>query len=349
MPSTTASPTSASQRGAVVRALHVGPHVYSFGGTQSVIRTIRDNTIGADSIEAVPTWNAAGVKDDARLVAQAARKIAKEPKSTLVHFHISNGGAWLREGFLIHLAAARGMRVVVTLHGYDFPEFAAKHPRPIRAVLRRADHVICLSTEARDVLTGLIGLPRVSIVDNPVTLDDASPTADHTPPVALFAGTIGIRKGVDVLAKAWEQLIAEGIDGTLRIVGEQDDYAPAAQPQLSIEDPIHPNDVPALLREARVIVLPSRAEGMPMILTEALAAGRPFVATPVGGTGSITPDPQMLVPVDDAAALAEAIGRYLRDPAAARAAGEAGREWIRETRSPAVIDRKLREIYASIT
>jgi glycosyltransferase involved in cell wall biosynthesis len=60
--------------------------------------------------------------------------------------------------------------------------------------------------------------------------------------------------------------------------------------------------------------IPSFAEGMPMILTEALAGARPFVATPVGGTPEIASEPNMLVPVGDPLASAVAIGRYLRDP-----------------------------------
>ena len=84
-----------------------------------------------------------------------------------------------------------------------------------------------------------------------------------------------------------------------------------------------------------------------MILTEALAGERPFVATPAGGTADITPDPKMLVPINDAPALADALERYLSNPAEAAAAGRAGRDYILETRSPAVIGARLRTIYDS--
>lgn len=82
-----------------------------------------------------------------------------------------------------------------------------------------------------------------------------------------------------------------------------------------------------------------------MILTEALAGARPFVATPVGGTAQIAPDPGMLVPVDDVPALADAIGRYLRDPELAQRDGLRGQQHIAATRSPRVIDAELRRIY----
>ncbi len=313
-----------------------------------MIRTIRDCSIGADQIRVLATWDGPGHWKNAKLVADAARVIARVPKDTIAQFHISNGGAWLREGLLIRLARARGLRIVVSLHGYDFPEFAREHPRLTGTTLGKADHVICLSTEARDTVRDLLGIPNVTVLANPVAIDEDSPPANTTPPVALFAGTVGLRKGVDVLATAWQTLLDQGIEGSIRIVGEIDDFTPPMLERMSLEGPIHPNDVAALLREVRVIVLPSRAEGMPMILTEALAAGRPFVATGVGGTGDITPDQDMIVPVEDSDALAQAIGRYLRDATAAGDAGRRGQDYIIETRSPQVIDARLREIYASI-
>lgn len=82
-----------------------------------------------------------------------------------------------------------------------------------------------------------------------------------------------------------------------------------------------------------------------MILTEALAGARPFVATPVGGTAEIAPDPGMLVPVGDVPALANAIGRYLRDPELAERDGLRGQAHVAATRSPDVIDAELRRIY----
>ena len=140
-------------------------------------------------------------------------------------------------------------------------------------------------------------------------------------------------------------LLAEGIEGRCRIVGLADDYAPPPTERLSVEGPVHPDAVRELLRSVRVVALPSVAEAMPMILTEALAGARPFVATPVGGTAEIASDPSMLVPVGDAAALAAAIGRYLRDPDLAERDGLRGQAHIAATRSPEVIDAELRRIY----
>jgi glycosyltransferase involved in cell wall biosynthesis len=330
-----------------IAATHVGPHVYTSGGTQSVIRTIRDHRIGADRVRVLATWNGFHNARNAGLLAVAAKTLLVSNSSEIVHLHVSNGGGWLREGTLVGVCRARGLRVVVTIHGFDFPEFARARPVFVRRVLGGVNHVIVLSEEARDVVRGLVDVD-VSIVPNPVAIDLQAPPAEDAPPVALFAGAVGHRKGVDVLIDAWRLLLERGIDGQLRIVGPPEDITPPGLPQMTVEAAVHPNDVPCLLREVRVIVLPSRAEAMPMILTESLAAGRPFVATAVGGVATITPDPDMLVAVDDAPALAAAIARYLDDAKAAGEAGRRGRQYMVETRSPEVIGAKLRAIYEKL-
>ena len=326
--------------------IHVGPDMYSFGGTQSVIRVIRDNKIGADEIRVLSTWNGRHHAKNLFLTARAGLALARAPRASIVHFHVSTGGAWLREGPLIRLAKARGCRVVITIHGHNFPEFARSHARLVGNTLNHAGHVILLSEEARAVVAGLAPAVPTSVVANPIVVDRDAPGAGSTPPVVLFAGTIGYRKGVDTLVAAWRLLLAEGIEGRCRLVGVVDDYAPPPTERLAVEAPVHPDAVRELLRSARVIALPSTAEGMPMILTEALAGARPFVATPVGGTAEIACDPGMLVPVGDAPALAAAIGRYLRDPDLAERDGLRGQAHIAATRSPEVIDVDLRRIYA---
>jgi glycosyltransferase involved in cell wall biosynthesis len=329
----------------MIAVTHVGPDMYSFGGTQSVIRVIRDNKIGADDIRVLSTWNGRHHAKSLFLTARAGAALARASRTTIVHFHISNGGAWLREGPLIRLARARGFRIIVTIHGSDFPEFAPSHPRFVGATLTCADHVILLSEEARAAVAAVAPSVKTSVVANPIAIDRDAPGASSTPPVVLFAGTIGRRKGVDRLVEAWRLLLAEGIEGRCRIVGLVDDYVPPPTERLSVEGPIHPDGIRELLRSVRVVALPSFAEGMPMILTEALAGARPFVATPVGGTPEIASDPNMLVPVGDVPALAAAIGRYLRDPGLAERDGLRGQAHIAATRSPDVIDAELRRIY----
>ncbi len=332
----------------MIKVIHIGPHPLTVGGTQSVIRTIADFSIGADEISIKPTWNGGRLLANSQLVRHAAGTILRAESDTIIHVHMSNGGAYVRDGPLIVLARRRGLRVVVSIHGFDFPEFSDAHPTFVRAILSHAHGILCLSDEAGDALQRLSIDAIIKRLNNPVAIDDASPAVRGTQPVALFAGTIGKRKGADVLVEAWRILLERGSQGECRMVGPIDDYQPPQLDRMTIEAPVDPRNIRPLIRAARVVVLPSRAEGMPMILTEALAAGRPFVATPVGGTDELAPCEEMLVPVDDPPVLADAMERFLNDPESAQRIGTRCQEFCRDTRGPEIIDIELRKFYQGL-
>lgn len=336
------------EQSGMIKVIHIGPHPLTVGGTQSVIRTITDFGIGADEISVKPTWNESRLFANSQLVRRAAGTILRASSDTIIHVHMSNGGAYVRDGPLIALARSRGLRVVVSIHGFDFPEFSETHPRLVRTILSKAHGILCLSEEAKNALQRLGVEAHVKRLANPVAIDEEPHPVRDTEPVALFAGTIGKRKGVDVLVEAWRMLLDRGTEGRCRLVGPIDDYQPPVLKQMSIEDSVDPRNIRPLIRSSRVVVLPSRAEGMPMILTEALAAGRPFVATPVGGTAELAPCKEMLVPVDDVIALADAMEHFLTDPDAAQLVGTRCQQFCRDTRGPEVIDLQLREFYRTL-
>jgi glycosyltransferase involved in cell wall biosynthesis len=90
---------------------------------------------------------------------------------------------------------------------------------------------------------------------------------------------------------------------------------------------VDPARVPALLGAADLFVLPSRREGLPIALLEAMEAGLAIVATPVGGIPEALAHGEagVLVPAGDARALADALAALARDPARRRALSEAAR------------------------
>jgi glycosyltransferase involved in cell wall biosynthesis len=108
-------------------------------------------------------------------------------------------------------------------------------------------------------------------------------------------------------------------------------------------------DVASHLAAADAVVMPSRNEGMGRVLVEAMALGRPVVATAVGGIPAVIADAECgrLIAPDDPEALADALVELGRDPGLRRKLGEAGRQRA-EAFSTTVADEKLLSLYATL-
>ncbi len=145
-------------------------------------------------------------------------------------------------------------------------------------------------------------------------------------------GTVGLlnaAKGHDTLVRAFSMLQSRFPDAGLAIVGEGAlrNRLEALVSKLGVEDSVfitgYRRDVPSLLKELDLFVLPSRWEGMPYVLMEAMASGMPAVATDVNGSRDIMEHGKtgLVVPRDDPGALASACGEIIadRDEAAAMA------------------------------
>lgn len=189
---------------------------------------------------------------------------------------------------------------------------------------------IALCGYCADDLARTLGLRRnaISVVPNPVVSDalrsavQSAPRALQAPPVILAAGRLVHQKGFDVLVRAFA-ILRRAQPARLVIAGdgpELESLRRLAQAEGCADDVEFAGYV-ADLREpmlrASAFVLPSRWEGLPGVLIESLALGTPVVATDCpGGSREILEDGRWgaLVRVDDAEALAAAIGRTLDSP-----------------------------------
>lgn len=107
------------------------------------------------------------------------------------------------------------------------------------------------------------------------------------------------------------------------------------------------DDVPAILETLDVFALPSWTEGLPLVVLEAMAHGRPVVATPVGGTPELVVDGEtgLLVPPRDPGALADALRRLLGDSALRRRMGSAGARRVADHFGEEAMTRRVHELY----
>lgn len=152
----------------------------------------------------------------------------------------------------------------------------------------------------------------------------------------LVAANLVHRKGVDVLLEA---LASERRDDTLAwIAGDGPERASleAMASRLALADRVRflgrRDDVPDLLEACDVFVLPSRQEGLGVAALEAMARGRPVVASAVGGLAEavVSGETGLLVPPDDAPALAAALARVVGDAGFAARLGAAGARRVEE-------------------
>jgi glycosyltransferase involved in cell wall biosynthesis len=148
----------------------------------------------------------------------------------------------------------------------------------------------------------------------------------------LFLGRVGVRKGVADLLQALASPVLAAHSWHIDLAGDGDIEAYADRARaLGLQDRVRFHgwtDPAPLLARADILVLPSRNEGLPVAIIEAMAHGLPVVATPVGAIEEAVRHEQtgLIVPPRNPGALAAALARLIADPALRHRLGAAGRE-----------------------
>lgn len=177
-------------------------------------------------------------------------------------------------------------------------------------------------------------------------------------PVVGMVGRISEQKGQGDFIRAAQLLRREFPDALFLVVGSADEAAQLARMQALVADlglgsavrfTGHVSDIPAIYAALDVLAAPSRWEGFGLMLVEAMAAGTPIVATRVGAIPEVVVEGEtaLLVPPADPAAIAEAVGALLRDPARRQAMGRRGVGRAREF-SWHSAGRRLDALYAQL-
>jgi glycosyltransferase involved in cell wall biosynthesis len=236
---------------------------------------------------------------------RAARRAARE--ADLVHAH------WLPLGAI---AMTLGRPFVVQLWGTDV-ELARRAAPLARQILRRARVTVCASNALADAAREL-GAGEVHVIGSGVDVPSrVGPEA--RPPEVLFAGRLSREKGIlELLAAADGMLLTIAGDGPLR------DRVPGALGFV-------PHDrLGGFYERAAVVAVPSHREGFGVVCAEAMAHGRPVVASAVGGLLDLVVHEEtgLLVPPGDVGALRAALQRLLSDEELRRRLGAAARKHV---------------------
>jgi glycosyltransferase involved in cell wall biosynthesis len=257
--------------------------------------------------------------------ARAARRSARQ--ADVVHAH------WIPSGLA---ALGAGKPFLLQVWGTDV-ELARRAPRLTRPILRRARAVVAASAFLAEAAEGL-GARKVRVVPEGVELP-AVVEVPEEPPHVLFVGRLSEEKGILEFLAATDGLLRVVVgDGPLRSrVPETVGFVPHKR-------------LGEYYARAAVVCVPSRREGYGMVAREAMAFGRPVVATRVGGLIEAIEDgvTGRLVQPGDGAALEHAIASLLEDPELraelggnARARAEMSYSWSSATES-------LLSVYADV-
>jgi glycosyltransferase involved in cell wall biosynthesis len=265
--------------------------------------------------------------------------LKQELKPTLYHVHLTDPSP------LLHLAtlAEAPAPTLLTLHNQMLGLFDGRDPGSLlsrlmvesRLITGVSTSVVMEAARARPDLAH-----RMVTILNGVPLGDLAPLPQE--PRLLAIGRLVAQKGFDRLLRALPAVMASHPQVKLDVIGDGPDRPKLERMTLELGLQEHVQfhgfveraRVPEFLACARVVVAPSRFEGLPYALLEAAAAGRPIVASRVGGIEQVVADGQTGILVDgeavdqQPAVLGDAIAAMLADGERARAYGTAGRERV---------------------
>ena len=266
---------------------------------------------------------------------------AWKPDAAIAFFGIPSGPV----GLLLRLTG--GVPYIVSLRGGDVPGFqpydlALFHRLlgpVIRLLWKNAAAVVANSAGLRTLALRFAPELPVAVIPNGVDAQTFHPAAENErtsggPVRLLFVGRVVFQKGLDVLLRALADLPAP-LAWELEIIGDGDQRAAltAEAARLGLAARItfagwcDRARIAGRYRAADIFVFPSRDEGMPNVVLEAMASGLPIVATAIAGSEELVREGENghLVPAEDAAGLTAALSRLIADPAQCRAMGRASR------------------------
>ena len=225
------------------------------------------------------------------------------------------------------------------------------------------DIEICVSKEVKNFTIEKANIPehKLEVVENGIPDSFLNAVTSHRNKKAhsLVIGTVARlseQKGIKYLLHAAKRVINKFPDITFIIAGNgsQREKLGDLSIELGISDkvkfPGFRNDIPELLFVIDIFVLPSLWEGMPNVLLEAMAAGKPVIATDTGGSKDIIDSSinGILVEPGNSEALAEAILKLLEDPAQRQRLGESAKQTVKERFPIDKMISKTEQVYAQL-
>jgi glycosyltransferase involved in cell wall biosynthesis len=256
--------------------------------------------------------------------------------------------------------------IVATCHGWPGTSLGMRGYYALdRFILRNFDALVTVSPSARHILEQAgISAALISQIDNGV--DCSAFASSHvgenparlpgTAPRIGFVGRLSREKGIHFLLEAAKAVVAKHPKVSFVLIGEGPEHAhlEALCGRLGIAGRVFflgaRRDMPDVYSSMDIFVLPSLSENMPVTILEAMAAGKPVIATSVGAVPAvIIPEKTgLLVQPEDVVGLTSALLRYLSDAPFANAMGQNAGERVKTSFSAEAMAQKYTEVYRRI-
>lgn len=293
------------------------------------------------------------------------RRLIRAHDLRVAHFNFTDPGY----DALMRLARKLGLGIVTTFHGAEvnFELQNTATSAAVRTMIQSSDRVTVVSKALHDRLLTSVPEARESLtlIHNTVPTSFARATGDPSSVRVeakrrwdvLLVGRLTHLKGGDVLLDAVAEVVRVRPDTRVAFVGTGE-FETALREQatrlgvsgrVDFLGNLSRGALIDVYRQSRIVAIPSRSEGLPLVFLEAQWLGIPVVASAVGGLPEAITDEEngLLVPAEDPDALASSVLRALNDRPLYDRLGANARRIAAERLSPAVVVRRFQEVYAA--
>lgn len=369
--------------GSAIQAKNLSRYLAHYNVEAFIVSANLSKSARRDVVEGIPLYRIPVINTDLLLLPSfwlslALFLVAKRRDYDVIHAH----------GTVLHAIASLVGRLLgkktllkIAMANSDiaFHRHGRLMGRVIRYLVERFDHYIATS---KDIYAEFrehgIQLTNVTLLPNGVDTQAFMPVGSDRDKSELrnrlgipegfiicFVGIIIARKNVDLIVRVWRELVGRGVKGSVVLVGpipkdndgRESEYVRNLREYISkngLGDSVVFTDrqerISDYMRASDLFFFPSKQEGMPNVLLEAMACGLPCVVSRISGTADLVEEGRtgFLVPMDDEQTYANVIYDLSQDRSLAVSIGRNARESIMQRFSLSATARQYRMIYSSL-
>lgn len=265
------------------------------------------------------------------------KKKIKEKQIDVIHMTTSGQLATIRDIQMLKLAKKKNIPSVYHIRFGRIPEIAKKNTREwklVKRAMRLASCVMAIDEKTKTTIKEYLPEVNVCCVPNPFNVGKMQSFMQSTQnkQEIVYVGWIIKTKGIEELLTAWDEVRKSYPDWKLRLIGPcEETYYETLKNNFSFEQVVfdgeQPHDVAMTkLSKASIFILPSYTEGFPNVVLEAMALGKPVIATDVGAIPEVLNDCGIVIAPKDTDAVIDSLKRLLANEALRSELGEKGKE-----------------------